>query len=90
MRTSRQVVLLGLTVAFTFLSFTRIAAAEPKEEVEAAGVAWAQALGEDDPNKVLPLYSSDAVLWGPYRRSCGPIRQRCGIISWAPSRFSPV
>src|SRR6516225_10602349 len=64
MRTSRQVVLLGLTVAFTFLSFTRIAAAEPKDEVEAAAAAWAQALGEDDPDKVLPLYSGDAVLWG--------------------------
>jgi len=64
MRTSRQVVLLGLTVAFTFLSFTRIAAAEPKDEVEAAAAAWAQAPGEDDPDKVLPLYSSDAVLWG--------------------------
>ena len=26
--------------------------------------SWAQALGEDDPEKVLPFYSSDAVLWG--------------------------
>ena len=48
----------------TFLSVTPIAAAEPKEEVEAAAAAWAQALGEDDPDKVLPLYASDAVLWG--------------------------
>src|ERR1700688_929597 len=64
MRTSLQVVLMGFTVAFTFLSFTQIAAAEPKDEVEAVAAAWAQALGEDDPDKVLPLYSSDAVLWG--------------------------
>ena len=25
---------------------------------------WAQALGEDDPDKVLRFYSDDAVLWG--------------------------
>jgi hypothetical protein len=64
MRAFLQVVLMGFTVAFTFLSFTPIAAAEPKDEVEAAAATWAQALGEDDPDKVLPLYSSDAVLWG--------------------------
>jgi uncharacterized protein (TIGR02246 family) len=32
--------------------------------VAAAAVTWARALGEDDPDKVLPLYSDDAVLWG--------------------------
>ena len=50
-------------------SFGHIAAAEPKEEVEAEAAAWAQALGEDDPDKVLPFYASDAVLWGTYRRA---------------------
>jgi uncharacterized protein (TIGR02246 family) len=62
MRASLQVVLMSVTV--TILSVTPIAAAEPKEEVEAAAAGWAQALGEDDPDKVLPLYASDAVLWG--------------------------
>jgi hypothetical protein len=57
-----QVVLMGVTV--TFLSVTPIAAADPKDEVEAAAAAWGQALGEDDPDKVLPFYASDAVLWG--------------------------
>jgi uncharacterized protein (TIGR02246 family) len=47
-----------------FLSITPMAAGEPKDEVEAAATAWAQALGEDDPDKVLPLYANDAVLWG--------------------------
>jgi uncharacterized protein (TIGR02246 family) len=42
----------------------RLVRAEPKEEVAAAASAWARALGEDDPDKVLPLYSNDAVLWG--------------------------
>jgi uncharacterized protein (TIGR02246 family) len=27
-------------------------------------LAWGQALGEDDPHKVLPFYLDDAVLWG--------------------------
>jgi uncharacterized protein (TIGR02246 family) len=55
---------MGLTLVFMVLSALPMAAAEPKDEVEAAASAWAQALGEDDPDKVLPLYSSDAVLWG--------------------------
>ena len=62
MRASLQVV--GVALAFTIISLSPIAGAEPKEEVAAATAAWAQALGEDDPDKVLPLYSSDAVLWG--------------------------
>jgi uncharacterized protein (TIGR02246 family) len=62
MRASLQVV--GVALALTIVSLSPIAAAEPKEEVAAATAAWAQALGEDDPDKVLPLYSSDAVLWG--------------------------
>jgi uncharacterized protein (TIGR02246 family) len=32
--------------------------------VAAVTLKWAQALGEDDPDKVLPFYSDDAVLWG--------------------------
>jgi uncharacterized protein (TIGR02246 family) len=45
----------------TFLSGTAAWAA-PKEEVASATETWA--LGEDDPEKVLPLYADDAVLWG--------------------------
>ena len=61
MRASLQV---GVCFALAVTSFTPAAAAEPKDEVAAATAAWAQALGEDDPEKVLPFYSSDAVLWG--------------------------
>ena len=88
MRASLQVVLIGVTV--TFLSVTPIVAAEPKDEIEAAAAAWAQALGEDDPDKVLPLYSSDAVLWGtvsPKLRS-DPAALRDYFVG--PSRFFPV
>src|SRR6267154_5295231 len=40
------------------------ASAGPKEDVAASTQSWARALGEDDPDKVVPLYSEDAVLWG--------------------------
>jgi hypothetical protein len=46
------------------LSFGSSALVEPKSEVAAATLAWGQAIGEDDPEKVLPLYSDDAALWG--------------------------
>jgi uncharacterized protein (TIGR02246 family) len=45
-------------------SFATCASAGPKEEVAAAASTWAAALGEDEPDKVLQLYSDDAVLWG--------------------------
>jgi hypothetical protein len=38
--------------------------AGPKEDVATAASTWAAALGEDEPDKVLQLYSDDAVLWG--------------------------
>jgi uncharacterized protein (TIGR02246 family) len=47
-----------------FLLAVPHASAEPKEDVAAATKKWAQALGEDDPDKVLAFYSDDAVLWG--------------------------
>src|SRR5881296_2828496 len=40
------------------------ALAGPKEDVAAASMKWAGALGENDPDKVLPFYAKDAVLWG--------------------------
>ena len=46
------------------LSFGSSALVEPKADVAAATLAWGQAIGEGDPEKVLPFYSDDAVLWG--------------------------
>ena len=45
-------------------SLASVVSAGSKEDVAAASSNWARALGEDDPDKVLPLYSEDAVLWG--------------------------
>jgi uncharacterized protein (TIGR02246 family) len=54
----------GLALSLVFLAFVHPASAGPKEDVAAASLGWASALGEDNPEKVLPLYSDDAVLWG--------------------------
>jgi uncharacterized protein (TIGR02246 family) len=47
-----------------WFSLAPTAWAAPKDEIADAASIWAQALGEDDPDKVLPLYADDAVLLG--------------------------
>ena len=54
----------GLALNVVLLSLATAASAGPREDVAAAAATWATALGEDDPDKVLPLYSDDAVFWG--------------------------
>jgi uncharacterized protein (TIGR02246 family) len=63
MRSSPKLASAALALSIVFLSFASTAF-EPKAEVAAATLAWGQALGEDDPEKVLPFYADDAVLWG--------------------------
>src|SRR3979490_947116 len=64
MQSSPKVLSAGFALSLMFLSFAPIASAGPIGDVAASTLAWAQALGEDDPDKVLPLYSDDAVFWG--------------------------
>src|SRR6266852_4829399 len=64
MRSSWKGVNAGLALSVVLLSLVPVASAEPKDDVAAATLTWARMLGEDDPDKVLPLYSDDAVLWG--------------------------
>jgi uncharacterized protein (TIGR02246 family) len=64
MHASVKVVTAALALSTLLLSFASNAFVEPKEEVAEATLTWGRALGEDDPDKVLPLYSDDAVLWG--------------------------
>jgi uncharacterized protein (TIGR02246 family) len=54
----------GFALNVVLLSLATAASAGPKEEVAAATSTWAAALGQDDPDKVLPLYADDAVFWG--------------------------
>jgi uncharacterized protein (TIGR02246 family) len=64
MRPSLKAVNTAVPLSVVLLSLAPVAWAGPKEDVAAATLTWARALGEDDPDKVLPLYSEDAVLWG--------------------------
>src|SRR5262245_66303747 len=64
MQSSPKVVSAGLALSLVLVALVRPASAGPHEDVAAATSVWAQALGEDDPEKVLPLYADDAVLWG--------------------------
>jgi uncharacterized protein (TIGR02246 family) len=52
----------ALTLAL--VSLTSVASAGSKENVAAAAAAWGRGLGENEPDKVLPFYADDAVLWG--------------------------
>ena len=40
------------------------ASAGPREDVAAATMKWADTLGQNDPDTIVPLYASDGVLWG--------------------------
>jgi len=64
MRFSAKAASAGSVLAVILLSLSPAASAGPKEDVAAAAASWATALGTDDPDKVLPFYSEDAVLWG--------------------------
>ena len=46
------------------LLFASVASAAPRDDVAAATAQWGQAIAENDPDKVLPFYAEDAVLWG--------------------------
>ena len=64
MEWSREVARTGQALTVVLLSLGSIASAGPREDVSAATSEWGRALNEDDPDKVLPLYADDAVLWG--------------------------
>src|SRR5215471_4091397 len=64
MQSSAKAVSAALALSIVLLSFNSLALVAPKDEVAAATLAWAEALGADDPDKVLPYYADDAVLWG--------------------------
>ena len=67
MRSSPKLASAALALCMVLLSFGSSALVEPKADVAAATLAWGQALGDDDPEKVLPFYSDDAVLWARCR-----------------------
>jgi uncharacterized protein (TIGR02246 family) len=64
MRSCLQATNFACALGLVLLSLAPAASADPKDDVAATVAAWAQALGQDEPDKVLPLYADDAVLWG--------------------------
>ena len=64
MPTTLQAASAGFALSFALLSLMPVASAGPKEDVAAAAASWGRGLGENDPDKVLPFYTNDAVLWG--------------------------
>lgn len=64
MRSAAKASSAALALGIGLFSFAANTLASPKEDVGAATMAWGQALGENDPEKVLPFYAEDAVLWG--------------------------
>ena len=58
--TSARLCLLGWALLVT----TNLAAADPKDDIGAATMKWAQTLGQNDPDSVIALYATDGVLWG--------------------------
>jgi uncharacterized protein (TIGR02246 family) len=64
MHTTMKITSAALALSIILFSFASNALVGPKEEVAEATQTWARALGEDDVDKVLPLYADDAVLWG--------------------------
>jgi uncharacterized protein (TIGR02246 family) len=53
-----------IVLASTFVFLISDAFAGPKEDVAAATAKWGETLAQNDPDKVLTLYATDAVLWG--------------------------
>ncbi len=64
MRTQRPYVTASFLLACWLFSTSAVAAAGPKDDVAAATMTWAQALGQNDPDAIVRLYASDGVLWG--------------------------
>ena len=64
MEWSREVARILLALTVVLLPLGSVASAGSKEDVSAATSEWGRVLGEDDPDKLLPLYADDAVLWG--------------------------
>ena len=51
-------------LSWALLVMTNLAAADPKDDIGAATMKWAQTLGQNDPDSVIALYATDGVLWG--------------------------
>ena len=81
MEWSREVARILLALTVVLLPLGSVASAGPKEDVSAVTSEWGQALGEDDPDKVLPLYPMMPYFGAHFPRWCGPTERPCETIS---------
>jgi uncharacterized protein YfaP (DUF2135 family) len=79
MHTSLKAVTAGLALALASMAPT--AWADPNEDVAASASRWAQALGEDDPEKVLHFMPMMPCCGGRWRPRCVPIGRGSARIS---------
>ena len=64
MRFHRRTLARLCLLSWALLVMTNLAAADPKDDIGAATMKWAQTLGQNDPDSVIALYATDGVLWG--------------------------
>ena len=81
---------LWVVLARSLFVTASVASAGPKENVATATMAWAETLGQNDPDKVVHLYATDGVLWGTLSPTVRAIEQRCATTSSRHSRSCPV
>jgi uncharacterized protein (TIGR02246 family) len=64
MREDSMPIRIMIALASALLLFAGDVFAGPQEHVTAATAKWGETLAQNDPDKVLALYATDAVLWG--------------------------
>ena len=90
MRLERLTSALLFALCGTLFLTASVVSAGPKEDVAAATMTWAQTLGQNDPDKVVLLYASDAVLWELSLLLCERIDRRYTTTSSRHSKSYPV
>ena len=86
--------ILVLLTSLLILSFPSLTAAGPKEDVAAATQAWIAAMTSHDPERVVALYDSEAVLWGTrsptFRDNPATVRDYFKVLQTVPSSYKVV
>src|SRR5436190_22088360 len=75
----------------SFLAFVSVARADDKEDVAAVMRAWIEGMSSHDIERVVALYSPEAILWGTrsptLRADPAKVREYFGILRTVPSSY---
>lgn len=86
--------ILALLTSLLILGCPSLTAAGPREDVAAATQAWIAAMTSHDPERVVALYDSEAVLWGTrsptLRDSPATVREYFNILRTVPPSYKAV